>query len=54
LQRHRGDGRGQQAFETQGAALRLGESGAFVEARIAQPASVKAVPLLRRGLRSKS
>jgi hypothetical protein len=36
LQCHRGDGRGQQAFETEGAALRLGESGAFVEARIAQ------------------
>src|SRR5258708_3146963 len=36
LQRHRGNGRRQQAFETQGAALRLGESGAFVEARIAQ------------------
>jgi len=32
LQRHRDDGGRQQAFETEGAALRLGESGAFVEA----------------------
>src|SRR3979409_2355121 len=44
LQRHRGDGRWQQTFKTPRAALRLGESGPFVDARIAQQVVAGGLP----------